>query len=75
MRHDLALDNWLAKATQKVTRRVKVLVQALMTGTPSRTLQGADRVQFPVSHTLQGVDGVQITAAQRVRGLKAAAQE
>ena len=36
-RHDLALDNWLAKATQEVTCRVKVLVEALMARTPSRT--------------------------------------
>ena len=36
-RHDLTLDNWLAKATQEVTCRVKVPMEALMTGTPSRT--------------------------------------
>ncbi len=34
-RHDLTLDNWLAKATQEVTCRVEVPVEALMTGTPS----------------------------------------
>lgn len=36
-RHDLTLDNWLAKATQEVTCRVKVPVEALMAGTSSRT--------------------------------------
>ena len=36
-RHDLALDNWLAKAIQEVTCWVRVPVEALMTGTPSRT--------------------------------------
>ncbi len=36
-RHDLTLDNWSAKATQEVTGRVEVPVEALMAGTPSRT--------------------------------------
>ncbi len=36
-RHDLALDNWLAKATQEVTCRVEVPVEAPTAGTTSRT--------------------------------------
>jgi hypothetical protein len=44
-RHVLTLGNWGAKANQEVTRRVKVPVEALMTGTPSRTarVSGATR--------------------------------
>ena len=37
MRHDLTLDNRLAKVTREVTCRVEVPIEALMTGTLSRT--------------------------------------
>ncbi len=44
-RHDVALDNRRAKADREATCRVKVPMEALMTGTPSRTARASGAIR------------------------------